>query len=371
MAKPTETYVDPSIASDSGSGTVGDPYGDVQYALDTITRDSTNGDRINIKSGTDEVLGASLSLSTYGTPSVGAPLILQGYDSSAGDGDWDAGTGIGGISGNGSYTMFASSNLDYIWLRHLHCHNTGSSAIIDLDNNIRIYECEFNNTTGNGVDIDASSTIVNCKLHDIGNVGIRLYNATNAAAVGNYLTNGTKSFSTAIYTGNQHNRVERNIVSVDGSSDGISLAGIVDTCANNTVYSSSANGTGIQIISNNDYAIVLKSNYVEGFNIGIDTSAISTYSLPVLTNNAVYGANTNYDTTGEAVLVEDDNESLSSSGIDKSGADTFANRATYFAPADEGNMRGGSYPTNLRLDKGAVQHADPAAGAAGGFIIGG
>ena len=36
----TEVYVDPSIAGDSGVGTIGDPYGDLEYAIEQETFDT-------------------------------------------------------------------------------------------------------------------------------------------------------------------------------------------------------------------------------------------------------------------------------------------------------------------------------------------
>ena len=103
MAQPSETYVDPSIAGASGAGTVGDPYGDLQHALDTMTRDATNGDRINIKAGTDEILAGVIDLTTYGTPSSAAHLVFQGYTSAAGDG------GIGGIDANAGAAVYSAA----------------------------------------------------------------------------------------------------------------------------------------------------------------------------------------------------------------------------------------------------------------------
>jgi hypothetical protein len=60
MAAPTDSFIDPSIAGNSGSGTIGDPWGDCQHALDTVTRDATDGDRMCIKEGTDEIHTAAL-----------------------------------------------------------------------------------------------------------------------------------------------------------------------------------------------------------------------------------------------------------------------------------------------------------------------
>ena len=91
----TNYYVDPAINANSGTGTLGDPFGDLQYALNTITRNATDGDRINIKAGTAEVMAAAISLTTYGTPAQAAPLIFQGYTSAQGDG------GIGEINNGG------------------------------------------------------------------------------------------------------------------------------------------------------------------------------------------------------------------------------------------------------------------------------
>ena len=55
----TNYYVDPGSGSDvTGTGTVGSPWASVQHALDNITRDATNGDQINIKAGTADVLSS-------------------------------------------------------------------------------------------------------------------------------------------------------------------------------------------------------------------------------------------------------------------------------------------------------------------------
>ena len=76
----TDYFVDPSLDIDYGSGTIGDPFGDLQYALDTVTRNATDGDRFNIKSGTDEVItGGNLSLALYGAPNEQTVLIFRGY----------------------------------------------------------------------------------------------------------------------------------------------------------------------------------------------------------------------------------------------------------------------------------------------------
>jgi len=82
-------------------------------------------------------------------------------------------------------------------------------------------------------------------------------------------------------------------------------------------------------------------------------------------NNALYNNTTHY-TLNDAISIGD-NEELGASPFAKSGADTFANRFTYFAPVDTGNVIGGAYPSGANLDKGAVQ----AAAAGGGIRLAG
>jgi hypothetical protein len=86
--------------------------------------------------------------------------------------------------------------------------------------------------------------------------------------------------------------------------------------------------------------------------------------------NGMYNNATDYSGSVDIIQALGDNESLGSSPFAKSGADTFANRFTYFEPADVGNVRGGAHPSGCRLDKGAVQHADPAGGGGGTKLVG-
>jgi len=128
MAAPTEYYVDPGSGNDStGDGlSDGTAWATIQHALDTITQGAV-GDRINVKSGTADTLAAALDIATnYGSPSQTAPLIIQGYATSAGDGDFEAGTGIGEVDGDGSYGMFAAAT-NYVYVRHMKVHNCGSA----------------------------------------------------------------------------------------------------------------------------------------------------------------------------------------------------------------------------------------------------
>jgi len=359
MGTPTQTYVDPSIAGDSGAGSVGDPYGDLQYALNQVTRDSTNGDQFNIKAGTDEVLGAALDLSTYGTPAGNAPLVFRGYTSAANDG------GIGGVSGDGSYSIIDSSTLDYISFIACHLHNSGAAKILELDDYCNILDCEIDNTSGGGVKLGNYGRIANNHIHNIGGVG----------AVGgscffafNYFKNGTNDFTSALQLAAEAQAIG-NIFSLDGASNGIEATSLRWICNGNSILSAAGTGTGIVLSGSDAWQGVLLNNCVEGFSgaggKGINFAS-NTYPLALYGHNAVYNCTTKYSGLGDVILNLGDNEELTATPFAKSGADTFANRFTYFAPADTGNVQGGAYPSGCRLDKGAVQHADPAGGGGGG-----
>lgn len=364
MAAPTDYFVDPSIAGDSGAGSLGDPYGDLQYALNQITRDATNGDRINIKAGTAELLTTSLSLATYGTPSLNAPLIFQGYASAAGDGDLDAGTGIGAIDmqGNNATIIARGAGISFI---HTECFGTGSSAVLEIGIDQNVIECEIHESTGGGIIGNSQNrcSALGNHVHDTGGSGIE----SGSIVAWNYLKNdGTTDFVDAIKPGTV-TIVEHNIISIDGATTGIAINNSFNIAwLHNSVLSSSGTGIGIKHSSGIGLSFSLANNLVEGFSgaggIGIQLAS-GTRQNPIYAGNAVYNNTTEYNDGGKAdYLLVSDNETLGASPFAKSGSDTFANRFTYFAPVDTGNVQGGAYPPGIRLDKGAVQHADPAGG---------
>ena len=333
----------------TGAGTSGNPYSDVQWAYDSVTQDATNGDQFNVKAGTAELLAAAaLSLATYGTPTVAAPHTLRGYTSAANDG------GIGDIDGNGFATY--GSVVNYTNVIDMHCHNAGGASYVLVMSSLSLVEnVEVDNNTGGGI---SGGRVFGCNIHNIGARGL----FASKVADSNYLKNGTNKFTTAIWV-DTASGLCRNIISIDGASDGI-FANDQESIEGNSVLSSSGTGKGIDSRVTKTGNVFL-NNLVEGFSgaggVGIEYHGTS---APVMAtgHNAAYNNTTNYANLTDVVLDLGDNESLGASPFDKAGSDTFANRFTYFASVDTGNVRGGSYPSGARLDKGAVQHADPAGG---------
>lgn len=257
MGAPTQVYVDPSLNANSGTGTIGDPYGDLQYALNTKTRDSTNGDQFNVKAGTAEVLAASLTLATYGTPTNLAPLILRGYTSAANDG------GMGEIDCNG-YQMWASTSYANIYMAWLKMHNFGNNHGVQL-NNYANYSYAIHCEVYKGASTPSSKSLLrgifayDCYVHDAGTSGIGIYADVNNI-YGNYVYNCPVGIQLTLLAG----AVMHNLV-VD-CTDGIQLTQGFGIVAHNTIYHSGAStGSGIKLTTYQITTHLVVNNVIVGY----------------------------------------------------------------------------------------------------------
>lgn len=342
MAALTNVYVDPSINANSGTGTSGDPYGDLQYALNTMTRDGTNGDQINVKAGTAETLSAVLSFATYiavTSPTGVAPLVIRGYTSSANDG------GIAIIDGNGGACVPALAN---IHLRDLHFRNGGSSTLVDVAASSVIINCKVEDTSGTGIALTgAYAGAFGNEVTDCG-VGISMSGTSNRVYM-NYLKfGGTRNFTNAISLTGTAVQVGRNIISAGTSGNGISVGAARPMIEGNSIFANGSTGSGVvfDAAARGQEAAII-NNVVEGFS-GVTTgsgfSFATATSVPLrYAGNAAYNNTENYRNAGDIGIADNvDNEALGASPFAKSGSDTFANRFVYFAPADTGNIRGGA-----------------------------
>lgn len=348
MGAPTEIYVDPSINANSGSGTIGSPYGDLQFALNSATRDSTNGNRFNIKAGTAEVLSAAISFTTYGTPTATAPCIFEGYTSAAGDG------GLATIScGGGSHGLVTTvANCYWKCLTF-----TASSAAIfaNVTTNNNFDSCVFSGLTGAGAVIAiAGGTVTRCQFA-ITTGASAVQSSANSYIADNYIvgpgTGGTGiRANTAAGTS-----IARNIII------GCNTWGILssNTCSvrHNTVCGTAGTGRGVWVENASSARYQLVSNYVEGYSGAGGQGYDLEGDLNLIGHNAAWNNTTNYSYDSDRHINAGDDESLAASGIEKSGAMSYANRALYFAPANVGNMRNGGFPGGTGLSKGAIQFA--------------
>lgn len=324
----TQYYVDPSINANSGTGTIGDPFGDLQYALDTVTRDSTNGDQFNIKSGTAEVLTAELDFTTYGTTDITGRVVFAGYNSTANDG------GIGVIDGAGNFRI--AYNVYAVW-KDLELRNSGTAHLIGGSSRYSIaINCTFHNC---GSVAAWRMRVYGCNFYDC------VYGSSESDSYGcGYFDGSIRNFTRAIgpYNGNV---IKGNVVYTAGQ--GIN--------GHNSNYN---NVVGNSVISTGSYGIrftgsqaglQITDNLVEG-QYGIEALIKDVY------RNSVYASNTAYILTNDSIF--DSNETLTASPFEKTGAATWANAKAYFAPADVGNVRTGSY-SNIGGFKGAIQPPEP------------
>lgn len=265
------------VRCDQHTGAVGLPWATVQHALDFTTRDAVNGDRFNVKAGTDDVLAAALSFATYGTPTLVAPWICQGYTAAAGDG------GIGGISGGGNFSIVGGAALDYLGFIDMHLHNSGAAAVIDIDDSCTLIGCEVDNTSGAGILVDFDGVVINCYVHNCGGYGVDAREGSVVAF--NTLENGANDFSYAIYGSGA--AIFFNVIDIDGTTRGIYGWGSSTICFN-SIYSNAGTEDGIFNSGANNSGVIL-GNIVEGFSgvggVGINFAEARVYGYSAFYNN--------------------------------------------------------------------------------------
>lgn len=346
------------VRCDQHSGAVGLPWATVQHALDFVTRDAVDGDRFNVKAGTDDVLAAALDFTNYGAPTQAAPWILQGYTNAAGDG------GIGGCSGGGAnISIVGGDALDYLTFIDMHLHNTGTADVLSLDNYTSVLRCEIDNTTANGLDLDDYSTVISCHIHNCGANGVTVRPGSTVAF--NTLENGANDFVYALYGGGSS--YVFNVIDIDGASIGIYPWGNSNALFN-SVYANAGTGTGIYTAGANDAGVVM-GNIVEGFS-GIGGDGINLGApTDIYGFNAVYN-NTTQVTLGDVLL------DLSAGDINPTVASPFTDAANDdFTVTTE--VKALAYPTanfpslavRAYLDMGALQREEAAAGGGAGPIM--
>ena len=330
----TNYFVDPSINANSGTGTIGDPFGDLQYALDTVTRDSTNGDQFNIKAGTAEVLTGTLDFSTYGTPANTAPLLFAGYTSAADDG------GIGIIDGDGLYKIATLPS--YTHARDMELRNVGSNQMISGHvQRTSLLNCILHGCTGSTYGI-YGIRLYGCHLYDIGSS----YMVANTSAFGSGFFQGpTNTCSNSMgYLFDNLSFIGNVFVNTVDTARGIFGHNQSNwMCFGNSLLMNG--GDAIHSSGGSANAGGIFDNLIEGAATGIYSAGDQ-----LVAGNAVFNSST-ADYNGG--ILQAGNESLSASPFEKTGAATWANAKEYFAPESVVNIRTGAY-TSIDGVKGAI-----------------
>lgn len=359
LAVPDEVYVDPAINAASGTGTIGDPYGDVQFALDSVNHGG-DGARFNVKAGTAEVLAAGgLSLDTHfatnGAPGATEPIIIEGYTSVAGDGGIAEFTGTANSAPFWVDTTTGGADVDYATFKNLKITTAQASGYsVNIDDNILFLNVELISNHG-GIDVD-KGIVDHCKISYVDSGGIN--GAFGAVGVVNsYIVQTSGAIITSAASCSP---VLGNIFNVRAATD--AGAAVINpsanahaVIANNSILGNFSAGSGstnaIRAFVPSAY---IANNYIEGFNgtndeaIDVSSASVST----VLANNAFFGNATNITDAGLNTITIGSTSSLAASGV------TSASGADFTPTAD---LKGTGYPTGfLQLSGNAT---DPNIGA--------
>lgn len=354
----TEVYVDPSIAANSGTGTSGDPYGDLQYALDQQSHDAVNGKRFNIKAGTAESLSSALSFVTYGTSTytAAAPLVFQGYTSAAGDG------GIGAIN-SGTTQIVNNTGMDHLYLIDMDCQCTGSVLLFSLDNDCKFINVELHGSTSTTLpllDADNYLLVVDCHFHTFAGKGVSCVSNLQLRhswfeSTSNVVC-AVECGVTSVLTGNVV-----NISHATPTGNGFEVGGNLSKITWNTIYANGSTGDGVTDDATASVDVILENNVIVGWGVGSDIDHASS-TLRTRLNNLYYDCTTADGST--LVLFEEGNTTA--------GADPFTDSANGDFSLVSGE-RAGAFPTtflegtlNYR-DQGALQHQDAGGGGGGKY----
>jgi len=365
----TEYYVDPAGGNDiTGNGSIGTPWATLAKALSGaggggITRDATNGDRINLKAGGTDILSAALTTASYGTPTAVAPLVVQGYTATAGDG------GIGVISGNNSVAIWNDTAKDFIHLFDLRMTNVGANTAVGLRDYCTIARCQVDTGSGNqALYLRRESRVLGCYIY--GNWAARaLYVDSGVFAYNHIVT--SNSGITPYATSRPIVIVSNAIQITSNNGDGISTGDCDALIFGNFIYKSGAapghNNAGINLSSGGNRRYIVFNNVVCGWsgtgNVGIKTAHLAV----VAGRNAFYnnGVDTSY-AVGPFANIGADISLEALPWTDAANGDwslTAAGKTALAGYAWPEHVPGTSTDTNLVI--GAIQLAATAAG--GGF----
>lgn len=330
----SELYVNPALSGNQGDGSIGTPYSNIRYCIEQATFDTTNGTRINVQTGTADVLTENLatSLADVATsvawvPSRTAPLIIQGYTSAAGDG------GIGELDGDATFPIFDDSTQDFIVIRDMKVGNVGANFIVQLGDTGVFRNVEFHTSTQNGVQLDFEHFITQCYFTGISLKSLRING--NCVTYGNFIrTSGTVGLEVVGDDG----WACHNIVSCSGSADGIYVSN-QGYFWNNSIWSNGGTGTGATSTVQKT-GIAFFNNVVAGFSgvggVGTDFTVGTQSVVRLRANNSYYDNETDH-AGADVEYIAFGNETLSASPFtDPANGD--------FSPVDTGSVKEGSFP---------------------------
>lgn len=316
-------FVDTDTTTDSGSGTLADPWGAVsgnawQRALDLISANSS-GDVIHTKGAAAVNLGGvELDFSSYGSPSGDKPVLFSAYESAA----WD--------SGRASVNVGASTTIDNVTgvsFRNLDFSGNSGGYVIDGNQFVCLDNCSIDCGGGAGLDISNYGQVRNCHIYNFEE------NYAISASTGTLVRScvfDRSSNSNAICTGGPGVVYERNIF-IDraiSASRRMCFAGDGVVFRNNTFWSETANISQAIEVAAAYEGVVIDNNYFEGWN-GSGATPIKINSggtANVYQGNRFFNCNGN-SLAGRVVIERNNTTTVVSGLVDAANGD--------FSPTEE------------------------------------
>lgn len=339
-------FVDPLIGTDTGLGTLINPFGNIEYGIRQTTFDTVNGTQVNVKFGAVNIVTADLEVSfadTSVTPAwastITAPIVVRGYTFAAND--WT----MGDISGGDSVSVFApgASGRSYVNFINMRIHNSGTNSLINMNDYSSLQYCHLYGLEGSNLYlavVDNYSLVQGCYFVSDGATKINgLHMDNGTIAVNNYFdfSQAPSSTNTIVYAYTS-THANRNIVISPSGHAGTSILLINGSeASHNSIYCvGGGTGTGLSL-SQSTNAGHAYNNLIQGYNgVAGDGMTINNLRRGIY-GNGVFDCTTPYIFTGADVSTLDDNEILTAS--------PFTDAANFnFIPVDIGNVKEGGLP---------------------------
>mgnify|MGYP003148287099 CR=1 FL=1 len=279
----SEIYIDHTGGSDSGAGTIGDPYQTLSKAFSVATTTTANY-RFNVKNTSSGNPMTSLGSLPTGH-SISSQIVIAPYSSSAADTE-----SLLYLDASGTDKVWDQNSVDSIVFNRCYFQNTStdSGIFMDLDNNILFYRSVFDNCVPQA---DNTTGAYYCTWKNmVASGGVSFFKTSSTGFMHGCLITGSGESNLAFLV--QCVSISNSMFYWDGTVDlfwrGIGAAG---RCVNNVfLYSdsthSAGDGNGVMI----DDQIICEYNVFQNCNLAIDDENNS----EVIMNgpNAFYGNTT-------------------------------------------------------------------------------
>ena len=396
MAEPNEWYVDEDGMMGMGDGlSTSTAWASLDEAWSGITRDTVNGDKINIR-GThrppETIPAAAVDIAVeYGVPTQTAPLILRGYGSSANDGTRGTMVGTDELGDDQDIVVLGGTTVDFLYVIDMEIKDAGTARVVDIGDHCIFINCIIRGSASNGLSSDTGLFVSNCRFTDIDANGIAseqsgwiwrcvFDNDTSGSGDMDYgikldgdvlAITGFNTIGMAV--------IENCIFDLNSDSGGINLQSgggsgessqesVKCFISNNSFYTS---GTGLYGITGTsgakDQEIICQNNCVEGFDqVGsIGFRLRSGWGL-FHGGNAAYNNTTNYDISGDVVFTwgAGTNSALSASPYTVPGSNNWTPVGVDVLIVAEPDYINGAASLAIRqgVSKGAFQSAPSGSG---------